>query len=155
MKQYITIKILSLIMLLSLGGFGVHKICKSINKINVKQDNMMRLVDELHAVDGDAIPYKKFAGKFTATFYCDCPICVGKKSQVRTSTGHIPHANRTIAVDTSIIPLHSIVYIKGLGFFVAEDTGSAIKGKRIDVYVNDHEQAKKLGRKTVEVYILQ
>lgn len=155
MKQYIAIKIISLAIVLSLGALGVHKICQSINHIHDKQDKLIEQVDELHVAGDGAIPYKRFAGKFTATFYCDCPICVGNKPEVRTSTGHIPHANRTIAVDTSIIPLHSIVYIKGLGFFVAEDTGSAIKGKRIDVYVNDHEQAKRLGRKTVEVYILQ
>lgn len=155
MKQYIAIKVISMAIILSLGAFAVSKICQSINSIHIKQDKLIEQVDELHVAGGDAIPYKRFAGKFTATFYCDCPICVGNKSEVRTSTGHIPHANRTIAVDTSIIPLHSIVYIKGLGFFVAEDTGSAIKGKRIDVYVDDHEQAKRLGRKTVEVYILQ
>lgn len=156
-KHFIVWKIISLILLLSLGYFGVQKICSSINNINAKQEKLSRQVSELHVVDGrySSIPYKRYAGKFTATFYCDCPICVGKKSVVRTATGSIPHSKRTIAVDTSIIPMHSIVYIKGLGFYVAEDTGGHIKGKRVDIFVDNHQQAQKLGKKTVEIYILQ
>lgn len=156
MKYLITIKIISLIALLSLGYYSVKKIYTAVNDVKIKQEKMLQQVDELHVIDGHgSIPYKKYAGKFTATFYCPCEICVGKKKQVKTATGNIPHANRTIAVDSSIIPMHSIVYIKGLGFFVAEDTGGAIKGNRIDVYVNNHEQALKLGKKKVDVYILQ
>lgn len=156
-KHFIAWKIISLILLLSLGYFGVQKICSSINNVNAKQEKLSRQVSELHVIDGrySSIPYKRYAGKFTATFYCDCPICVGKKSVIRTATGSIPHSKRTIAVDTSIIPMHSIVYIKGLGFYVAEDTGGHIKGKRVDIFVNNHQQAKKLGKKSVEIYILQ
>ena len=47
----------------------------------------------------------------------------------------------TIAVDPSVIPIGSRVYIEGLGYFVAQDTGSAIKGRRIDVFMNDLEEA--------------
>ena len=156
-KHFIAWKIVSLILLLSLGYFGVQKICSSINNINAKQEKLSRQVSELHVIDGrySSIPYKRYAGKFTATFYCDCPICVGKKSVIRTATGSIPHSRRTIAVDTSIIPMHSIVYIKGLGFYVAEDTGGHIKGKRVDIFVDNHQQAQKLGKKSVEIYILQ
>lgn len=100
------------------------------------------------------IPYKKYMGKFTATFYCDCPKCVGHKKQIRTAVGNIPYPNKTIAVDKNIIPLHSIVYIKDMGFFVAEDTGGAIKGNKIDIFVHDHDHALKLGKQTVEIYLL-
>lgn len=156
MKYLIVIKIISLMLLLSLGYCSVKKIYSAINDLKIRQEKISQQVDKLHVIDGHgSIPYRKYAGKFTATFYCPCEICVGKKKQVRTATGNIPHANRTIAVDSKIIPMHSIVYIKGLGFFVAEDTGGAIKGNRIDVYVGNHEQALKLGKKKVDVYILQ
>lgn len=156
-KHFIAWKISSLILLLFLGYFGVQKICNSINNVNAKQEKLSRQVSELHVVDGrySSIPYKRYVGKFTATFYCDCPICVGKKTVIRTATGSIPHSKRTIAVDTNIIPMHSIVYIKGLGFYVAEDTGGHIKGKHVDIFVDNHRQAQKLGKKTVEIYILQ
>ncbi len=155
-RHFIIGKIITLILALLIGSFGVHKICQSIKRIEMKQDKLQQQVVELHVVDGySSIPYKKYAGKFTATFYCPCEICVGKKSKVRTATGSIPHPSKTIAVDSTIIPLHSIVYIKGLGFYVAEDTGGAVKGNKIDIYVANHQEALRLGRKIVEVYILQ
>lgn len=155
-RHFIATKIFSLILVLSLGAFAAHKIDKAINRIETKQENLQRQVAQLHVVDGhSSIPYKKYAGKFTATFYCPCEVCVGKKAKIRTATGNIPHHNKTIAVDSRVIPLHSIVYIKGLGFYVAEDTGGAVKGNKIDIYVNNHDEALKQGRKQVEVYILQ
>lgn len=156
-RHFIATKVISLILLLSLGYLGVQKICEAINNINARQEKMNQQLDKLYVADGkhSSIPYKRYAGKFTATFYCDCSICVGKKSVVRTATGTIPHSKRTIAVDTRVIPMNSIVYIKGLGFFVAEDTGSHIKGNRVDIYVDNHEQALKLGKKKVDICILQ
>lgn len=94
-------------------------------------------------------------GQFDLSFYCPCEKCVGKKKIVRTASGTKPKANYTIAVDTRIIPLGSILYIEGFGYFVAQDTGGAIKGNRIDIFVNSHQQALKLGRKKANVYLLK
>lgn len=162
MKQLKSKIIFGLIGLLILVGFQTyfHK------NIVLKQNEQHReVMQKLHAVDDHvvdnavvgkiAMPYKSYAGKFSATFYCSCPICVGHKPIIKTASGNKPITNKTIAVDTSIIPLHSIVYIKDMGYYVAEDTGSHIKGKRIDIYVSNHQEALKLGKKTVEVYILQ
>lgn len=100
------------------------------------------------------LPYKEL-GEFKLTFYCPCEKCVGKKEVVRTASGTIPKANRTIAVDKKVIPLGSIVYIQDLGYFVAEDTGSAVKHNTIDIYVDSHEEAKRLGVKHAQVFILK
>jgi uncharacterized protein YabE (DUF348 family) len=54
----------------------------------------------------------------------------------------------TIAVDPSVIPLGSLVYIEGYGKAVAADTGSAIKGNLVDVYLNSTYECKSWGRKT-------
>lgn len=94
-------------------------------------------------------------GQFDLSFYCPCEKCVGKKKIVRTASGTKPKANYTIAVDTRIIPLGSILYIEGFGYFIAQDTGSAIKGNRIDIFVDSHQQALKLGRKKANVYLLK
>lgn len=59
-----------------------------------------------------------------------------------------------IAVDPSVIPLGSTVYIPGYGTFVAGDTGSAIVGNRIDVHMSDLNAAYNFGRQTLEVQIL-
>ena len=50
-----------------------------------------------------------------------------------TSTGTVPTEGTTIAVDTSVIPYGSKVYIPEFDkVFTAEDCGRAIKGNRID-----------------------
>ncbi len=72
-----------------------------------------------------------------------------------TATGINLNENpKVIAVDPSVIPLGSTVYIPGQGTFIAGDTGSAIKGNRIDVHMTDLNQALAFGRQTMEVQIL-
>lgn len=64
-----------------------------------------------------------------------------------TASGAKVMEGRTIAVDPSVIPMGWWVYIDGLGYRKAEDTGGAIKGKKIDVYFESEEYAKFFGRK--------
>ncbi len=63
--------------------------------------------------------------------------------------------NRTIAVDPEVIPLGSIVYLEGIGTFIAEDTGGAIKGKRIDLFMESHNRALAFGIKRTKAYLVQ
>ncbi|MTI79931.1 MAG: hypothetical protein FH758_03440 [Firmicutes bacterium] len=73
----------------------------------------------------------------------------------RTYTGTWPEKGKTVAVDPEIIPLGSKVYIKGLGVFKAEDTGSAVKGKVVDMYIgHSKEKARHFGRQDRQVVIL-
>ena len=81
-------------------------------------------------------------GEVTLTAYCNCRICCGRWAGGPTASGAMPEAGRTIAVDPDVIPLGSRVYIAGYGEYVAEDTGSAIVGARIDVYMDSHEEAR-------------
>ena len=60
-----------------------------------------------------------------------------------------------IAVDPSVIPLGTRVYIPGYGVAVAEDTGGAIKGNRVDVCYMTKNEAFSWGVRNVPVYILQ
>ncbi len=59
-----------------------------------------------------------------------------------------------VAVDPTVIPLGSKLFIEGYGPATAEDTGGAIKGHRIDLGFNTIRQAKVFGRRIVRVYIL-
>ena len=71
-----------------------------------------------------------------------------------TSTGTKPKWG-TIAVDPSIIPYGTKVYIPQFDkIFIAEDCGSAIKGNKIDIYMNDEESVKNWGRKTIDICII-
>lgn len=78
------------------------------------------------------------------TYYCPCTNCT--PGYGITASGVAPVAGRTLAADTSIFPIGTEVYIENVGWRVVEDTGSAIKGLRVDVYVDDHNEALQLGR---------
>ena len=101
----------------------------------------------------------EYAGTFTLTAYCNCQKCCGKWAGGPTASGLMPEAGRTIAVDPDVIPLGTRVYIDGLGYFTAEDTGSAINGNRIDVYMGSHSEARNFadgaGSCKAEVYIIK
>ncbi len=60
-----------------------------------------------------------------------------------------------VAVDPKVIPLRTRVYVPGFGYGFAADTGSAIKGKRIDLGVNNAKEEKSFMHKPVTVYILE
>lgn len=72
----------------------------------------------------------------------------------RTATGTWP-GRGTVAVDPRRIPLGTPMYIEGYGFGVATDTGGAIKGNRLDVFLETEKNALKWGKKTVKVQILR
>ena len=93
-------------------------------------------------------------GQFKLTFYCPCATCNGAVG-VPTASGTSLVEGRTIAVDSSVIPLGSRVYIEGYGLFIAEDTGSAIKNNKIDVLVSSHSRAYQLGVQYANVYVLR
>ncbi|MFJ7828450.1 ubiquitin-like domain-containing protein [Psychrobacillus sp. NPDC096623] len=89
----------------------------------------------------------------TATAYTAyCNGCSGV-----TATGIDLKSNpnlKVIAVDPSVIPLGSKVWVEGYGYAVAGDTGGAIKGNKIDLFVPSKSQAYDFGRKKVRVKVL-
>jgi 3D (Asp-Asp-Asp) domain-containing protein len=64
-----------------------------------------------------------------------------------------PEVGRTVAVDPRVIPLGTRIYIEGFGWRVAEDTGEAIKGNKIDIYMDSKVRALDFGRRPVVVKI--
>lgn len=71
----------------------------------------------------------------------------------RTATGAIAQRG-VIAVDPSVIPLGTRVYVDGYGYAVAADTGGVIKGNKIDLCFDTRAESLQFGRRTVNVYIL-
>lgn len=101
-------------------------------------------------------------GEFTGTFYCPCDACNGGWGGM-TATGAPMVVGETIAVDPSVIPLGSSVYIEFAradlqhlnGVYKATDTGGAIKGFRVDVLVENCTVAKAYGvDNSVKIYLL-
>lgn len=102
------------------------------------------------------------------TVYCLCVKCCGKTPASRgygvTASGLklVPGQNqRAIAVDTSVIKLGTKVYVENAngtvdyGYATAADTGSGIKGNRIDLYVDNHANSAWGSTGNVKVYILE
>jgi len=72
----------------------------------------------------------------------------------RTATGTWP-SRGTIAVDPRVIPLGSKLHVEGYGEGIAEDTGGAIQGEIIDLYMESREECITWGRRQVEVRIIE
>jgi 3D (Asp-Asp-Asp) domain-containing protein len=98
-------------------------------------------------------------GKFRITYYCSCKLCCGKASDHPyygiTASGAKVRQGVTVAVDPKVIPLGTYLWIDGIGFRVAQDTGRLIKGNIIDVYVNNHKKALNNGVDYYNVYTIK
>ena len=70
----------------------------------------------------------------------------------RTATGTWP-SRGTVAVDPRVIPLGTELHIEGYGPAVAADTGGAIQGQKIDLYMDSEHECLQWGRRKVEVQI--
>lgn len=96
-----------------------------------------------------------YLGKYTITHYC-CeryPHICGD-GQGLTSSGVPVQAGVSVAVDSSQIALGTELYIEGYGTRIAQDTGGAVNGNRIDVAVATHEEALRLGTVTRDVWMV-
>ena len=89
------------------------------------------------------------------THYCCCVKCCGKDDGI-TYSGVKATPGVTVAVDTSIIPLGSDVLVDYgdgvINYYRADDTGSTIKGNKLDLCVSSHQEAINLGVRTATVY---
>ena len=102
----------------------------------------------LRGFDG-TIRLARAAMAMVATAYSgNCAGCSGI-----TKIG-IPAGHGIVAVDPSVIPLGSHLFIPGYGKAVAGDTGGAIHGNRIDLGFNSDSDAMQFGRRPVVVYLL-
>lgn len=91
-------------------------------------------------------------GRFKLTYYCPCRKCNGKWAGKATASGEPLKPGTTIAVDPRVIPLGTVVRI-GEHEFIAQDTGSGIKGKRIDICLEDHGECLEAGVQYSEVLV--
>lgn len=85
---------------------------------------------------------------FVATAYCLKGVT---RSGVRVRRG-------IVAADPSRIPLGSVIQVRAgsySGIYRVLDTGSAIKGEIIDIYVPDYREAMRFGRQRVQVRVLR
>lgn len=116
------------------------------------------LDESLQYIPGTAQPYS-YSIRCSATAYtCQSPSGVTTPGMTYSGT---PARVGAIAVDPSIIPLGSKLYIVSedgkyvYGYCVAEDTGSAIQGYAVDLYYNSYDECILFGRRAVTVYVIE
>jgi uncharacterized protein YabE (DUF348 family) len=103
---------------------------------------------------GDAVPYSKVI-KVKSTAYSP----TGGRTTALTATGRKavrnPEGYSTIAVDPTVIPYGTKLFVQGYGFAIAADCGSAIKGNFIDVFFDTKREALNWAVKYVNLYVLK
>nr|WP_213528129.1 3D domain-containing protein [Paenibacillus sp. J31TS4] len=109
--------------------------------------------------NGAPANYTKVLNNVTLTAYSAGVASTGKTPGDHgygvTASGTTVTEGRTIAVDKNVIPLGWWVYIEGIGYRRAEDTGSAINGNKIDVYFDSTAYANKFGvKRGYTVYVI-
>lgn len=128
----------------------------SENVISLAKDGINAAKDRISELNAPVIPsggtnigtaIKTFTMESTA-YYGHTITAMGSKP-LRN-----PNGISTVAVDPNVIPLGSKVYVSGYGVAIAADTGGAIKGNIIDVFLNSYEECMNWGRREVTVQLL-
>ncbi len=133
------------------GSVKVKKISQNCLVKPVTQVVRVGTAPSVKTEDGYKRVKKKMTVQATAYWTHD-PVDASGTGIAYDGTPAVPY--KTIAVDPRVIPLQSQVYIPGIGKVRANDTGSAIKGKIIDIAMDSRKAAWNWGRRTIEVYIL-
>lgn len=132
--------------------------CEKSGKLAAELDFVTKSLDEanetilaLKSTEYELV----YVGEFKLTHYCveDFDHICGNGDGL-TATGTEITVGQTIAVDPTIIPYGTQVYIEGYGWYIADDCGGGVKGKHIDIAVNTHSEALSLGVKSGDVWIL-
>ncbi len=116
------------------------------NQSNTDTKNKKKLVKTTASIKSTAAGASR--GSFSATAYC---------FSGRTAMGHAVRRG-LIAADPRVLPLGSRVYVDAgpwSGTYLVSDTGGAIKGKKIDIWVPGCSEARRFGRRSVQIFSAQ
>ena len=94
------------------------------------------------------------------TAYCACTLCCGPNAQGITASGKLVSYNdgKFVAADTSVLPFGTRLVIPGYADEQAVeviDRGGAIKGNKLDLYFDSHDEALEWGRQTLDVTVIE
>lgn len=132
-----------------IGAIIVSGITHIFNCVKVERVEAAPMTVEVAAEEPE--PETISLGEYKLTAYCPCEHCSDGWGN-NTSTGAIATQGRTIAVDPKVIPYGTKIVIDGHEY-VAEDCGGAIKGNRIDVYFDNHQEALEFGVQYKEIFV--
>ena len=96
--------------------------------------------------------------RMLVTAYCPCKKCCGKFSDNVTASGKSVYSNRSmfVAADTRLLKFGTMLSVPG--YYGARavpvlDRGSSIRGYRLDVFFLSHRQARKWGKRYLDVKV--
>lgn len=133
-------------------GFGLGWISKKTEVVEVKiEQPIVRANQPIEETKSKPTPtYTEMT--VIATAYCPCEKCCDKNDGI-TATGVKAKSNRTVAADPSILPYGTEI-LCGMGEYVVEDTGGALKGEnRVDFFFDTHEEAVEFGKQEFSIWI--
>ena len=159
--------IITLILLVSITFIAIHyrnkymelaatnyELNVAIDKLESEKDDLITQLNNSTNKNSEVSNGIQNLGQFKITAYCGCTKCCGKWADGITASGTTAQAGRTLAVDPNLIPLGSSVIIDG-HTYIAEDTGGAIKGNKIDMFFNTHSEALSWGVKYKNVTLVK
>lgn len=132
-------------------GFGLGWLIKETEVVEVNITRpIIRVNQQIEQKEPEPIPtYKEM--QVVATAYCPCVKCCGKSDGI-TATGVKAKSKHTIAADPEFLPYGTEVLFD-CNTWVVEDCGGAIKGNRIDVFFNTHQEAVNFGRQEFSIWV--
>ncbi|MBF0404100.1 MAG: 3D domain-containing protein [Nitrospirae bacterium] len=144
------------LIIMALAFFAGTHYVGLIDGLKEKNDQLIRQIahlEEKFLSDKEKFLTELQKDEFEITAYEPSARSCGKWAKFGiTKSGTSPNRLRTVAVDPDVIPIGSLVYIDGIGWRVAEDTGSRVKGKIIDVFFESVKEAREFGRQKKTVY---
>jgi 3D (Asp-Asp-Asp) domain-containing protein len=146
--------------ILTLLFFASQDVQESVPEANFLHDQLWEVIDSLEKEltgykEREMIFLRSIAHEeYMATAYLPIDPMEGRHSGL-TATGVSARPYLTVAVDPKVIPLNSWIWIDSLGWWKAQDTGSAIRGKKIDLCLSAREKACEFGVRKMRIKILK
>ncbi|SEN47086.1 3D (Asp-Asp-Asp) domain-containing protein [Paenibacillus sophorae] len=79
----------------------------------------------------------------------------GDKGYRITKSGEKVKEGRTVSADLNILPIGTVIEIESVGIRTITDSGSAIRGRRLDLYIESHKEALNFGVRNLKVRIIK
>ncbi len=158
-KKMGMVGIITLIML-TLFFFASQDVQESVPKVNFFSEQFLGIIDSLQKEltaykDRERIFLKQiYYEEYIVTAYLPIDSAEGRYSGL-TASRAVAKPYFTVAVDPTVVPINSWIWIEGLGWWKAQDTGDAIRGQKIDLCLSIREVTKELGRRKMRIKILK
>lgn len=117
--------------------------------VNDVAEEVAEMVSETETVDIvglDELPEPEGPGEYLGSFSVTCYALDGN-----TASGEPVHEGG-VAVDRRVIPFGTRIYIENVGWRVANDTGSSVRGNRLDIWLPSYDACIGFGRQTLDVF---